>query len=110
MRLESTDSVLTSGLKKHRVLQLPIAHADGNFTAEASTLTELEARGQVILRYCDAHGQVTDESNPNGSLANIAGVRNARGNVVRTHAHPERALEALLSSTDGEPLLRAFLS
>ena len=113
VRIESTDSTLTRGLAARTVLRLPIAHADGNFTldsGDSGALATLEDRGQVLLRYCDPGGEVTADSNPNGSLGNIAGLRNARGNVTGLMPHPERALEPLLPSLDGEPLLRAFLS
>ena len=113
VRIESTDSTLTRGLAARTVLRLPIAHADGNFTldsGDSGALAALEDRGQVLLRYCDPGGEVTADSNPNGSLGNIAGLRNARGNVTGLMPHPERALEPLLPSLDGEPLLRAFLS
>jgi phosphoribosylformylglycinamidine synthase len=110
VRIESTDSTLTRGLATGTVLRLPIAHADGNFTLEAEGLAAVEDRGQVLLRYCEARGEVTPASNPNGSLDNIAGLRNPKGNVVGLMPHPERALEPLLPSCDGEPLLRAFLS
>jgi phosphoribosylformylglycinamidine synthase subunit PurQ / glutaminase len=110
VRLESADSVLSHGLTRGRVLRLPIAHADGNYTLEASALAQVEDSGQVLLRYCEPSGEVTAGANPNGSLRNIAGLRNPRGNVVGLMPHPERALEPLLPSLDGEPLLRAFLS
>ncbi len=110
VRIETTDSVLTRGLAVGTVLRLPIAHADGNFTLDREGLAAVEARGQVLLRYCAEHGEVTPSSNPNGSLGNIAGLRNPKGNVVGLMPHPERALEPLLPSCDGEMLLRAFLS
>ncbi len=113
VRIESTDSTLTRGLKSRSVLRIPIAHADGNFTLDSSdpnALAALEDRGQVLFRYCDPSGEVTAEANPNGSLGNIAGLRNAKGNVTGLMPHPERALEPLLPSLDGEPLLRTFLS
>jgi len=113
VRIESSDSTLTRGLAARTVLRLPIAHADGNFTLDSGdpgALAALEDRGQVLLRYCDPGGEVTAGSNPNGSLGNIAGLRNARGNVAGLMPHPERALEPLLPSLDGEPLLRTFLS
>ena len=110
VRLESTDSVLSRGLTPGTVLRIPIAHADGNYTLEPSGLAAVEDQGQVLFRYCEPSGEVTAAANPNGSLGNIAGLRNARGNVVGLMPHPERALEPLLPSRDGEPLLRAFLS
>ncbi len=110
VRVESTDSALTRGVTAKRALRIPIAHADGSYTLQADALKEVEDRGQVLFRYCTAGGEVTAEANPNGALDNIAGVRNLAGNVAGLMPHPERAIEALLGSTDGEPLLRAFLS
>jgi len=110
VRVETAESVLSRGLNVGEVLRIPIAHADGNYTLEAGSLAEIEGRGQVVLRYCDPRGEVIPAANPNGSLDNIAGLRSPRGNVVGLMPHPERAIEPLLASTDGEKLLRAFLS
>ena len=110
IRIESSGSVATRGLAKERVLRIPIAHADGNYTLQAEALKAIEDRDQVVFRYCTPEGALAPAANPNGSLDDIAGVRNAAGNVVGLMPHPERAIEPLLSSTDGEPLLRAFLS
>ena len=106
----SLDSTLTRGLAARSVLRIPIAHAEGNYTLEADALKAVEDGGQVLLRYCEPSGEVSAAANPNGSLDNIAGLRNARGNVTGLMPHPERAIEPLLPSRDGEPLLRAFLS
>jgi len=110
VRVESAASAATRGVAVGRVLRVPIAHADGNYTLQAEALKAVEDRGQVVFRYCDARGAAGPGANPNGSLDDIAGVRNPQGNVVGLMPHPERAVEALLGSTDGEPLLRAFLS
>ncbi len=110
VRLESTDSVLSRGLARGSVLRLPIAHADGNYTLDRETLAAVEDRGQVLFRYCDERGEIAPDANPNGSLDSIAGLRNPKGNVAGLMPHPERAIEPLLPSLDGEPLLRAFLS
>jgi phosphoribosylformylglycinamidine synthase len=69
----------------------------------------MEARGQVLWRYCNAAGECTDDANPNGSLRNIAGVCNVRGNVAGLMPHPERACEAILGSTDGRFILESML-
>jgi phosphoribosylformylglycinamidine synthase len=97
----STTSVLTEGLVRGARLVLPINHYEGNYTCDATTLGALEAGGQVILRYAE---------NPNGSVADIAGVANAAGNVVGLMPHPERAVDTLLGSVDGRPLLASFLA
>jgi phosphoribosylformylglycinamidine synthase len=106
-RVERTDTPFTSACQPGQVLRLPIAHGEGNYTTGSpEQLAELEARGQVVLRYCDGDGQVTPEANPNGSANNIAGVVN--GNVFGLMPHPERASDALLGSTDGRLLFESI--
>jgi phosphoribosylformylglycinamidine synthase len=83
------------------VLKIPIAHGEGRYYGEEKLLDELEANGQVIYRYCDKQGRITPESNPNGSLRNIAGIRNKAGNVFGMMPHPERATSEILGNTDG---------
>jgi phosphoribosylformylglycinamidine synthase len=83
------------------VLHIPIAHGEGNYVADEATLDALEQQGRVILRYCDAQGNVTPEANPNGSARNIAGICNEGFNVFGLMPHPERCSEAVLGSTDG---------
>ena len=107
MRVESERSPWAAGLSG-RVLRMPIAHGEGNYYVDDATLARLEANGQVALRYCDASGAVTPEANPNGSLANIAGVCDERGNVLGLMPHPERCSEAILGGTDGRVLLAAL--
>jgi phosphoribosylformylglycinamidine synthase len=91
------------------VLRIPISHGEGNFFADAETLEALERNGQVVFRYCAPDGRVTAEANPNGSLSNIAGIANARGNVVGLMPHPERACEDLLGGSDGLALFRSAI-
>lgn len=107
MRVESERSPLVAGLGG-RVLRMPIAHGEGNYYVDDATLGRLEASGQVVFRYCDAAGAITRESNPNGAVANIAGVCDERGNVLGLMPHPERCSEALLGGTDGLLVLRAL--
>lgn len=90
-------------------LIIPIAHAEGRYYANETTLKELEANGQVLFRYCDADGEVTDAANPNGSLHNIAGVCNKDRNVYGMMPHPERAAEEALGNTDGKRMFESFL-
>jgi phosphoribosylformylglycinamidine (FGAM) synthase-like amidotransferase family enzyme len=84
-----------------QVLQIPIAHGEGNYICDDETLRMLEGDGRVIFRYCDATGNVTPESNPNGAIANIAGICSPNRNVLGMMPHPERAVEKLLGSDDG---------
>jgi phosphoribosylformylglycinamidine synthase I len=91
-------------------LVLPIAHAEGNYTADPATLDRLEGEGRVVFRYCAADGALTDASNPNGSARNIAGIANEAGNVVGLMPHPERASEAILGNAAGRALFEAVLA
>jgi len=108
VRVETADTPFTNELARGDVLRLPIAHAEGNYTCDAETLAELRREDRVVLRYCDAGGQTTDESNPNGSLDSIAGVCNRARNVVGMMPHPERACEDLLGSADGRGVFRSL--
>ncbi|MBK9313576.1 MAG: phosphoribosylformylglycinamidine synthase subunit PurQ [Acidobacteria bacterium] len=107
IRVERVDTPFTSACEPRQVLSLPIAHGEGNYFCDPETLDALEREGRVIFRYCDAEGSVTDESNPNGSLNNIAGICNSERNVLGLMPHPERASESLLGSSDGRAI---FLS
>ena len=109
LRPETLDSDLTRGLDVGRAYKIPIAHADGRYYASEAVLDELEANGQVLFRYCDAAGEVTEAANPNGSARNIAGVCNAGRNVIGMMPHPERAAEAVLGNEDGRALLEGLL-
>ena len=104
LRVEETDTVFTRSYQKGQVVRIPIAHADGNFFADPDTLKELEDNGRVAFRYCTPAGQVVDEANPNGSLNNIAGILNAKRNVLGMMPHPERLADAQLGGIDGRPM------
>jgi phosphoribosylformylglycinamidine synthase len=82
-------------------LKIPVAHGEGRYYGNAQLLDKLESNGQVIYRYCNEAGEITDDSNPNGSLRNIAGIRNEAGNVFGMMPHPERATSEVLGNTDG---------
>ena len=101
LRVESTASVLTSGARTGDVLRIPINHFEGNYVCSPETLAELRAEGRVVVRYV---------RNPNGSLDDIAGIRNAAGNVVGLMPHPERASDVMLGSDDGVVLLKSLLA
>lgn len=91
-------------------LTLPIGHGEGNYRIDADRLSRLEANRQILFRYADRSGRVTPEANPNGSIANIAGIRNETGNVFGMMPHPDRAFEAFHPSQDGLKVLRAVLA
>ena len=109
MRVERADTPYTTEYRVGQVIGMPLSHADGNYYADPETLAMLEAEGRVVFRYSDAAGAVTPEANPNGSLDNIAGVANARGNVLGMMPHPDRAIEAVLGSVDGLPLFHSLV-
>ncbi len=110
LRVEDERTPFTHAYTRGQVLRVPIAHGDGNYFADPLTLQEIEANGQVVFRYCDAVGDVVEEANPNGSVNNIAGIRNRRGNVLGLMPHPERCSEAALGGTDGLGVFRSLVS
>ena len=109
LRVEQSGSAFTHDCRPGQVLRIPISHGEGNFFADPDTLDALERNGQVLFRYCASDGRVTADANPNGSLANIAGISNARGNVVGMMPHPERACESLLGGVDGLAVFRSAI-
>ncbi len=102
VKVENSSTPFTNQCESGQVLKLPIAHADGNYYADPVTLSALQANAQVVLRYCDAEGKDSEKSNPNGSLDNIAGIKNAAGNVLGLMPHPERCAEDMLGNEDGK--------
>jgi phosphoribosylformylglycinamidine synthase subunit PurQ / glutaminase len=108
LRVERNDTPFTTAYEAGQVLQIPIAHGEGCYFAEQAVLDELEAAGQVVFRYVEPDGRVTDEANPNGSARNIAGIINPAGNVLGMMPHPERAVDAILGSTDGLGFLKSL--
>jgi len=101
VRVENTEIPFTRLCRPGQVLRIPIAHAEGNYTAEAATVEKLERTGRVVFRYVNERGEALPEANPNGSINNIAGIVNEAGNVLGLMPHPERASEPLLGSTGG---------
>jgi len=110
LRVESSDSPFTNAFTKGRVVNVPIAHGEGNYVTDADGLKALEDHDQILFRYCDADGSVTDASNPNGSLSNIAGICNRGRNVMGMMPHPERAMEAAIGGTDGRLVFASVLA
>jgi phosphoribosylformylglycinamidine synthase len=92
-----------------KVLKIPIAHGEGRYYADQATLASLQANGQVIYRYCDANGNLTEDSNPNGSILSIAGICNANRNVFGMMPHPERACSSILGNRDGIHVFKTLL-
>ena len=101
VRVEQTNTPFTARTTRGQVLRLPIAHGEGNYFADPEVVRQLETAGRVVFRYCTADGQMTDASNPNGSVNAIAGICSDERNVVGLMPHPERACEPVLGSGDG---------
>jgi phosphoribosylformylglycinamidine synthase len=109
MRVEQAAAPFLSRAQPGQVLRIPIKHGEGAYHAPPEQLAELESSRQVMLRYCEPDGAVTAAANPNGAAANIAGVRNARGNVMGLMPHPEHAVEPAIGGTDGLVLLGSLV-
>jgi len=109
-KVEQTDTPWTRGIEAGTVLRLPVAHGDGSYFIDPEGLAKLEANGQIVARYSDAIGNVTDEVNRNGSVNNIAAVTNETRNVVGLMPHPERATNALVGGDDGLQILRSLVA
>jgi phosphoribosylformylglycinamidine synthase subunit PurQ / glutaminase len=108
VRLENSHTPFTSEVEAGKVLALPVAHAEGNYTCDDATYESLEENGQIVFRYCDESGEITDAANPNGARSNIAGICNLDRNVLGMMPHPERACEELLGSNDGRDIFRSL--
>lgn len=110
IKAENNDTLVTSAVPANKALKIPIAHGEGRFYTDDATLKQITANGQILFRYCDENGNVTPESNVNGSLDNIAGVCNAGKNVFGMMPHPERAADPALGNTDGRLLFESILN
>jgi phosphoribosylformylglycinamidine synthase len=108
LRVETTETPFTTGLRAGQVLSLPIAHAEGNYVCDDETYGELVREDRIVFRYCDAAGEFTEGANLNGSRDHIAGVCSRGRNVLGLMPHPERACEDLLGSSDGSGLFRSL--
>ena len=108
-RVENNKTRFTSHSVKGEVLHIPIAHGEGNYTADENTMRSIEENGQVLFRYCEPDGSITDRANPNGSKNNIAGIMNERGNVMGMMPHPERAADPVLGYTDGQKIFKSII-
>jgi phosphoribosylformylglycinamidine synthase len=109
VRVERAGTVFTSRAREGQVLAIPIKHGEGAYFATPEVLAGLAERGQIFLRYCDAEGSAGDAANPNGSIDNIAGVMNERGNVFGLMPHPEHAVEERIGGVDGRVLLGSLV-
>ncbi len=105
----TNDSPFTNRIAPDKLLRIPIAHGEGCYFADEETLNRLRANNQILWQYCNAQGEVTDASNPNGSLGNIAGICDERRNVAGLMPHPERACETILGSDDGRLIFESLI-
>jgi len=109
LRVETTDSAFTNQLVESEVLQIPIGHMEGNYFCTPEDLHALEAEDRIAFRYATPTGEITAEANPNGSLQNIAGIFNAKRNVLGMMPHPDRSSEKLLGSSDGWKIFASMI-
>ena len=109
LKVENAVTRFTSECEVGDVLRIPIAHGDGNYFASREIVESLQENGQIVFRYCSEAGDIDDESNPNGSLSNIAGIINKEGNVLGMMPHPERAVELSLGSADGKKIFQSMI-
>lgn len=110
IRIERADTVWTCGVNQGMVLTLPVAHGEGSYFIDGAGLAELEANDQVVARYCEPDGTLSERSNPNGSVDHIAAICSRQRNVVGLMPHPERAADPLIGGIDGIRLLRSVIA
>lgn len=109
LRVENAETPWTRLARPAQVLMMPIAHGEGRYVTDDETLEQLSSGRRIVFRYCDSTGQISPESNPNGSLDSIAGIANEGFNVLGMMPHPERASEAILGSADGRVLFDSIV-
>jgi phosphoribosylformylglycinamidine synthase subunit PurQ / glutaminase len=110
IKVENTNTLITSKFDPKKAYKIPIAHAEGRYFADDNTMQELKKNGQILFTYCNDQGSCEENSNPNGSLENIAGICNKNKNVFGMMPHPERASDPVLGNTDGKVLFDSILS
>ena len=110
LKTVTTDSPFTSKIKGDQLLCVPIAHGEGCYFADEATVQKLKANNQILWQYVNAQGEATEQSNPNGSVLNIAGVCNDKRNVAGLMPHPERASESILGCADGKLIFESLIS
>jgi phosphoribosylformylglycinamidine synthase len=110
MRCETDESLVTSKLRIGQVIKIPIAHGEGKYFADQETILSLKTNDQVLFRYCDPQGNLSDDANPNGATDHIAGICNKERNVFGMMPHPERATDAVLGNSDGRVIFESVLN
>ncbi len=109
-RVENNRNLFTDNMKVGDVLEIPVAHGEGNYFCTPEELKALNENSQIVFRYCSEKGDITSESNPNGSIENIAGITNKAGNVLGMMPHPERCAEEILNGTQGRLIFESIIS
>ncbi len=110
IRCETSNTLFTSGLDIGQVFNIPVSHGEGNYFIRDDGLKSLQDNDQVLFRYCDSNGKLTEDANFNGSIDSIAGITNTGRNVLGMMPHPERAMEKILGSEDGKPIFNSILN
>jgi len=110
LKIENRETVYTKGINGKNSLKIPVAHGEGNYFTDENTLKELEDNNQIVFKYCTSDGSITNESNPNGSIMNIAGIINKNGNVMGMMPHPERSSDSVLGKTDGSLIFKSLVN
>jgi phosphoribosylformylglycinamidine synthase len=109
LKTETYNTPFTTLVPKDKILRIPVAHGEGNYYADENTLKRLQDQDQIVFTYCNADGNATADANPNGALANIAGICNETRNVLGMMPHPERAMESILGSEDGRYIFESII-
>ena len=110
LKIVNRKSFFTSKISRNKnILRIPISHGEGNYIADENVIKSLEDNNQIILKYSNSAGDITDKSNPNGSVNNIAGITNKKGNILGMMPHPEKAAEKMLGSEDGQLLFKSII-
>jgi phosphoribosylformylglycinamidine synthase len=110
LRVETEDSPFTSRFRRGEIIRIPIAHKEGRYVAAQEDIAEMTRRDEVVFRFCDAEGNITPESNPNGSAENITGILNRDRNVLLMMPHPERSSEGIMGSEDGRRVFKSMIA
>jgi len=109
LKTGTQNSLLTQALDANKAYKVPIAHAEGRYFADEKTIQTLKENDQILFYYCDENGNINENSNPNGSLENIAGICNAQRNVFGMMPHPERAADIALNNVDGLEIIKSVI-
>ncbi|MDA8851982.1 phosphoribosylformylglycinamidine synthase subunit PurQ [Hyphomicrobiales bacterium] len=109
LKVENDKSFFTHNYNKNEIVNIPIAHNEGNYFADENVIKDIEDKNLVAFRYCNKNGDINEETNPNGSLKNIAGIINEKGNVLGMMPHPERATDDITGLNDGEKFFTSII-